>query len=284
MPALDVDFHDDRISMLYWYPRIETLDVPLPETGFFNIENTETTFDIRDGDDSIESDEVSVDGVDMGGLLQTLENIPVEDIQALIEDLPSEKAHIRSDWKASRLAGGEGRALTTDPRRIHEQVMQLIDSMAMTGFPHRSLVVREWIDVDELAESYAASICPEVRFIVDEGEVLDGFVDVYEDDFDNSFTDEEAAAVLEDLEARLDADYDKLSSWAGTVAEELDDTGWSVDFVQDTDGNWYITDMALYGLYWSDDKDCWHNISHIPSGKPYNLEETIPESLPETKE
>lgn len=272
MPALDVDFHDDRISMLHWYPRIEHLDIPLPETEFFSIDGTETTFEICEG------------GVDMETLLETMENIPVNEIQEIVRELPTEKAHIRSDWKASRLAGGEGRKITTEPKLIHEQVMHLIDSMAMTGFPSRSLVVREWVEVDAIAESYTSSICPEIRFIVDEGEVLGGFVDVYEDDFDSSFTPEETEEILADLEERLAADYDQLESWAKTVAEELDETGWSVDFIQDVDGNWHITDMALYGLYWSDNKDKWHNISHIPSGKPYNLEENIPEELPETKE
>lgn len=272
MPALDVDFHDDRISMLYWYPRIKELDVPLPETELFSIDGTETTFEIQEG------------GLDMDKLIETMQNIPVEDIQELVESLPTENAHIRSDWKASRLAGGEGRKITPEPKFIHEQVMHLIDSMAMTGFPSRSLVVREWIEVDELARSYDAGICPEVRFIIDEGEVLGGFVDVYEDDFDRSFSPEEAEEILDELEQRLENNYDQIESWAKAIAEELDDTGWSVDFIQDVDGNWHITDMALYGLYWSEKKDKWHNISHIPAGKPYNLEEHIPDELPNSKE
>lgn len=272
MPALDVDFHDERISMLYWYPRIEDLDIPIPETEFFSLDGTDSTFEIQKG------------GLDMDQLLETMQNIPVNDIQAKVESLPTEKAHIRSDWKASRLSGGEGRKITTEPKVIHEQVMHLIDSMAMTGFPSRSLVVREWVEVDEIARSYDAGICPEVRFIVDEGDVLGGFVDIYEDDFDTSFTTEEAEAILAELESRLEEDYDQLESWAKLIAEELDDTGWSVDFIQDESSNWHLTDMALYGLYWSEDKGKWHHISHIPEGKPYNLEENVPDELPETKE
>lgn len=271
MPALDVDFHDNRVSMLYWYPRIEDLDVPLPETEFFSIDGTSSTFEIKD------------DGVDMDMLMETLDNIPVGEIKEKVESLPTEKAHIRSDWKASRLAGGEGQKITTDPQLIHEQVLHLIDSMAMSGFPSRSLVVREWIDIDELCRSYTSGISPEVRFIVDEGEVLGGFVDVYEDDFDSSFSQEEVNSILEELEGRLEEDYEQLESWAKSIAEELDETGWSVDFVQDTEGDWYLTDMALYGLYWNEKKEKWHHISHIPPGKPYNLEENIPEKLPSEK-
>lgn len=271
MPALDVDFHDHRISMLYWYPRIEDLDVPTPETEFFSLEGAEDTFELREG------------GVDMEQLISTLESIPVEEISQMVESLPTEKAHIRSDWKASRLAGGEGRKITTEPRVIHEQVLHLIDSMVMTGFPHRALAVREWVEVDELATSYDASICPEIRFILDEGAVRGGFVDVYEDDFDSSFTQDEANNILDEIWNRFDEDAGQLEEWAHRIATELDDTGWSVDFIQDTDGNWHITDMALYGLYWSDEKEKWHNISHIPEGKHYNLEENIPDSLPESK-
>lgn len=271
MPALDVDFHDERISMLHWYPRIKDLPVPVPQTEFFNLDGSTSTMELREG------------GLDMEQVIESLENIPAEEIAETVASFPTEKAHIRSDWKASRLAGGEGRAITNDPRIIHEEVLQLIDSMVMTGFPHNSLVVREWITVDELARSYNKSICPEVRVIVDEGEVLGSFLDVYEDEFDMSFTTEEITACMNKLTERFENNRTKLEDWASVIARELDETGWSIDFIQDTNGDWHITDMALYGLYWSEDKQKWHNISHVPTEKPYNLEENTPEALPETK-
>jgi len=269
MPAIDVEFHDERISMLYWFPCIRGLNVPIVQTEFFSL-NTESTFELRG------------DGSDLNQFAETLNGIPVDEISNFVGDLPTEKAHIRSDLKASRLAGGEGRTITRDHRVIHEQVMHLVDSMNMMNVPFRSLVVRELIDVDEVARSYNTFICPEVRFIVDEGEVLDGFVDVCEEDFDTSFTEKEVQTILDDFNQRLDSEYEKLSLWAEIVAEEMSDTGWSIDFIQDSNGKWYIIDMALYGLYWNELKNQWKNISHIPTGKPYNLEENLPDSLPET--
>lgn len=274
MPAIDVEFHDERNSMHYWYSKVAPLAVPMPETEFFSLGDMgDGTFDVFDSA-----------GVDVERLLSLMQNIPVKEIAAVVETLPSDTAHIRSDYKASRMAGGEGREITADHKHIHEQVLQLIDSMLMMGFPKRSLAVREWIDVQSYGDSYMSSIVPEVRFIVDEGEVLGGFVDVYEDDFDSSFTPEEREEILQDITASFEADYDQLETYAKRVAEAVDETGWSVDFIQDTAGDWYLTDMGLYGLYWNEAKDRWHNISHIPSGKPYNLEENLPETLPDDPE
>lgn len=271
MPAIDVSFHDDRNSMHYWYSQVEQLAVPMPETEFFALGDMgDGTFDVFESD-----------GVDVEHLISLMQNIPVEEIASVVERLPSETAHIRGDYKASRMAGGEGRKITADHKHIHEQVLQLIDSMMMMGFPKRSLAVREWIDVQSYGESYMSSIVPEVRFIVDEGEVLGGFVDVYDDDFDSSFTETERNEILQDITKAFNSDYEELQQYAKRVAEQLDDTGWSVDFIQDTDGNWYLTDMGLYGLYWNEAKDRWHNISHIPSGKTYNLEENLPDTLPD---
>jgi len=267
MPALDVDFHDERISMLYWYPKIADLNVPVLETEFFSLNDSQSTFEIQEG------------GIDTKQLIETLETIPVEEIKQTVEALPTEKAHIRSDWKSSMLIGGEGVTINAEEKVIHEQVLHLIDSMVMTGFPHNSLVVREWVELEELTTSYNRSINPEVRVIVDEGEVIDSFVDVYEDDFDSSFSQDEIDTYLNKLTARLEKNRNQIENWAKIIAEELDETGWSIDFIQDTNGNWHITDMALYGLYWSEEKNKWHNISHIPSGKQYNLEENIPSSL-----
>lgn len=271
MPAIDVDFLDRRNSLIYWYPRIKHLDLPLPKTSVYRLDEGVSTFDLEFGDIPSEMD----------GLL---DNLPVQDIIEFIEnDLPMDKANIRSGYKSSQLLGGEGAVIVSDPEIIRREVMFLADSMVMADFPPNELVVREWVDIEVMAEGYDSHIGPEVRFIVDEGDVIGSFVDIYEQEFPISFDEDEATEIIDNVRERLDKDYSKLHSWAKDVAVELDETGWSIDFVQDVNGDWYLTDMGLYGLYWNSKKDRWHNISQIPADKPYNLAENLPEGLPERK-
>lgn len=49
----------------------------------------------------------------------------------------------------------------------------------------------------------------------------------------------------------------------------------------DTDGNWVATDMAVNALYYSEDKERWHNLSEHQEGSPYNLEEQLGDVFPE---
>jgi hypothetical protein len=272
MPAIDVSFTDSRNSMLHWYPRLENISVPCPATEFFSLNQASSSIELIEG------------GVETDALMETLSDIPVEEISSKVEELPTEKSHIRGDFKSSSLAGGEGREIIADNKVIHEQVLHLLDSLLMSGFPKQALVVREWVDVDTIAESYMGHIAPEVRFIVDGGEVLGGFVDVYEEEFDSSFSEQDVKNILSDLEETFEENYDYLKEIAEKVAKEFDETGWSVDFIQDTEGSWHITDMAIYGLYWNESKDAWHSISHVPEDKSYNLAENLPDNLPDEPE
>lgn len=266
MPAIGASFADDRISMTHWYPRIAELDgVRVPETYLFQLGDPDAPMAI---------------GGDVDGLMELLNSIPTEEIAAAVDDLPTEHAHIRGDYKASRLAGGEGRVINTNPKTIDEEILQLLDSHFMMGLPLRALAVRELVDVEVLAESYTGKICPEIRFIVDEGEVIDWFVDVYEDDFASSFDAAEVESILSDIQHRAEDDERHLQEMAQTVATELDDTGWSIDFIQSEDGEWMLTDMALYGLWWHEEESRWKNISHIPAEKTYNLETNPSEQVP----
>ena len=47
---------------------------------------------------------------------------------------------------------------------------------------------------------------------------------------------------------------------AEKVAEEFDNSTWAVDFVMDTNGNWYCLEMNLNGVRWSDELGKWMNM------------------------
>lgn len=301
MPEIGVSFTDERISMLHWYPRVESLDVPVVETTLFELDNITSTFD------------AAADAEGVSRLQAFLDSLPIEDIISAIEALDSDVAHIRGDYKSSSYGGPDGAYAAPNERSVHENLLHLVDSMVMQNTPLNALCIREHLDLYTVLEESHYTIHPEIRFIVDEGEVLGWFVDVYEGDFPPAYRDEKAEesseldGLLGDLDEELSEDEDdappetqgtyteyideiralaeadeaQLEEWAQRIATELDDSGWSVDFVMDENGDWHMTDMALYALYWNEDAGRWQNLSHVRSGEPYNLEENPPEDLPE---
>lgn len=315
MPEIGIDFADERISMCHWYPKIADLDVPVPETELFELSRLEG--ELGQVSDASLDDTVSRLG-------EFIESLPNEEILEAIQSLPSDTAHIRGDYKASRLGGSDGARVASNPKSIHENLIHLVDANVMMNEPLNAVCVREHLDLKPIFDEGMYSVHPEIRFIVDEGEVLGWFVDVYEDDFPSRIREKEAnnedecsesvtselgelleeaeetveeeleglddseeepekyaSEYIEEIRELAEEDEEKLTTWARRIAEELDDTGWSVDFVLTEDGEWYMTDMALYALYWSEDKGKWLNLSHIRSGEPYNLEENPPASLPD---
>lgn len=267
MPEIGTSFIDDRISMTHWHPQISDIDsVRQPDTHLFKLEGVSSPMELLGSPEQMK---------------ETVENIPVDDIIEAVDALPGDIAHIRGDYKAARLAGGEGTRINTDPGVITKECLELLDSCFMMNEPITALAVREYIEMETLVDDHMASIHPEIRFIVDEGDVLGWFVDVHADDFPLSVSEDEQQEILADIQSRAEAAEEELTDMAAAVAEELDDSGWSVDFIQSESGEWYLTDMALYGLWWDENASQWRNISHIPDNAPYNLETNTPEWVPD---
>jgi hypothetical protein len=109
--------------------------------------------------------------------------------------------------------------------------------------------------------------------------VLDGFVDVHSSELRGA-TRTQKETILSDLSEVLETDYALLESYAQSIAEQLPESGWSVDFIQTVSGEWYCIDMSLYGIYWNERESNWHNISHIPEENPFNIIENRESIIP----
>lgn len=260
MPEIDASYHDPRISMEYWWPRLSKLDVPTPETELIDITHDEET----DGFPlSWETDEI---------------------IDAM-ESFPTDRAFVRTDRKSASILE-EGSFLHA-PKKDHIDltVLKLLDMSMMGDLPFNSIAVREWLDVDAYAEGYGAPIGPEVRFFIDEGEVLCSHLRTTPEDFDTS-VDDPTDILVEMGAAHMSAEKE-LREYAQMIADEFNESGWSVDFLQTEDGSWYCTDMAIYGLYYfdmDDDESKWKSISYHEPGCEHNLETNPPDHLPEHPE
>ena len=256
MPEIDVSYHDPRISIEYWWPRLAELDVPTPETELVPIEFT-----------------------DEGPRWET------DALVEAVDSFESDHAFLRSDRKAANVITEAAYVHSATPEAVDNTAMRALLQMSDMDIPPSSFAIREWLDLDTHAQCYARPVAPEVRVFVDEGDVLCHHLRPTRDDLDRSVDDPEA--MLDDLREVVEADWETVRPYAERVAKEFDDSGWSVDFVRTEAGDWYCTDMALYGLYYYDmprGESCWKSVSYHESGCPHNLEEPLPDDLPEEPE
>lgn len=290
MPEIDVDFHDNRLSMNYWWPRMESLDVPTPETELVGL-------DVIRGDDT----------ANLNPLISACDNIDADEY------------FLRGDLKSADYLDEGGFLNSTNEEQVEYVVHNLLSSVLLSDMPTRSIAVREQLNLDEWANSYGCPVSPEVRVFIDNGDVIcyhlradgseirlpketptedssdevDSFEETEEDllsileedesDDDTSDEDERIDEMLSEMRALIEDEWDeKIRPHAETVAEEFNQTGWSVDFLRTEDGEWYQSDMALYGLYYNEmTNNGWTSLSAHPPDCEHNLEENPPDNLPD---
>jgi len=269
------EFTDPRIKLSYWYPQLDSR-IPTPDTEIIPSESLDN-YSSKIGLELSESEMKEVIPPDL-----------LEDVRSAYRNLNAKKVHLRSDWKSSIFTDDREVLWSSEITHILEELHHLRTSLIMSRFPATSIVLRDYLDLEPLyVSSYGPDIYSEVRFIIEEGTVCNGFVDIHKSDFvgASNTTQEE---VVQTVQTKLESDYDLLEKYANYAAQSLPESSWSIDFVEDSAGDWYCVDMSLYGIYWSEDKNRWHNISHIPENNPYNpvtqRTDKIPQSPPQSKD
>jgi len=233
------DFHDERIAMGYWFPKLQQANVRVPVTEPLPLD--------FDEDGSPEWD--------------------TEVAAEIVENLGAE-AFVRTEFKSAQMHLEEGSHIhSAEADEIDRTLMELVSQQAMMQMPlGEKLYLREWLDLDW--NSYARnSLHPEVRAFIRDGEVVCHHPRL-------EWDDDEAAGVVysEQAEDLIERDWnDEIRPMAERVAEEFDGDGWfSVDFVCTTDYEWYCTDMALDALYERDGEV--RGISEHPGNCEHDVE------------
>lgn len=250
MDAPQASFTDDRIDMAYWYPKVAELDVPTPET--YSVELFENGEGRPDWD--------------------------TERAAHIVEKLGGE-AFIRSGYKSAQMAMSGSHIPNTNHEAIDETIAELLSQHVMMSLPTGGNVwLRTNLDVNFCAYT-RENLVPEVRVFIRDGDVvchhprLEGFDDHPEHK-------ETAIDYIESAWEREYAEYEpeehrkeSLKTYAERVADEMDGW-WSVDFIMDRDGDWWLTDMALDALYDASDrgKDEMRSISEHPGDCEHQIE------------
>lgn len=220
-------------SMENWWPRVQDLGIPLPET--VRLEATK---------------EPIMDGMELA--------VPDKsDVAEAVRQVGGPPAFIRSDQTASKHQMGNGSKVTTDDP---EEMMlgSLYEAHLGFGAPKPSCYyVREWLDLYHEFRSFANSETPvaaEVRTFILDGEYYDGEFYWPEDAiWDHAATEDDWPALLEKTRDRAMLDKGIWKQMSETVATEFDTGYWSVDFALGDNGTWYLLDMARGELSWHPD-------------------------------
>lgn len=270
-----VEFFDERNQLSHWFPRLNSVDIPTIETEILELEDS-------GGEELLDEQDIELMNILMtenpGVALAFFGRPDFDTMQEFVEETDSGQAFLRGDYKSATNLGSGSHIENPSKKTLAGTVMHQLQDRIMSSMPLFSpIAIRERLDLDFYPDG-RPTLHPEVRFFIGDGEVLYHFPRVSKETF-ASATD--GVAHYQRVINAINDNVDQLYEWAHQAAQEFDDSSWSLDFVMDTDGNWIATDMAVNGLYYSEDKERWHNLSEHQEGSPYNLEEQLEEVFPE---
>lgn len=231
------DFEDEHGRLSYYWDRLQSLDVPVPNTTFVALGETESGYDWD-----------------------------TDKVLDFMETNDYDRAFVRTERKAATVRLREGSFIyRRDADAIDGTVESLLNQNDQQWWPHGGgLVVREWVDLD-FCSFPTHSHHPSIRFFVDDAEVVgqtphdpDPYEMVCEGHYDY------LESVLDDVEFETPREY------AERIAEEFDGSTWGVDFALDTRGNWYCTEFNFNGVYWNRAEEKYWNTCGQGDNEPWS--------------
>lgn len=243
-------------SAQYWYPPLAQLEPDLP----VNVPDSEfVEYDFME----------SLSLVDA----EMPDDLPWGEFTMKVGEI-GYPAFVRTDQKSVKHAG-PGAYRATEPDDIPTILAVLTDHHVKANRHPSALMIREWVNINAqfrafdglpIGREYRVFASPnEVHckhFYWPEEAIEDGRGTPTSMDGDTTLTDDEWRHRLNSLDALSEGELHDLhdsatrAAYALNVADHIDDdTAWSVDFAQDTGGDWWLIDVALAEDSWHPD-DC----------------------------
>lgn len=223
-----------RSSMLYWWPKVQDLNIPMPKT----VIPVEMSF--WDWLKPLDGEHLPNDA--LGIITEAADNLGYP-------------LFMRSDLTSSK-HDYENTCFVNNKDSLVGNLVNLIDNNAAYDLPMQAIVLREFIELEYLFKAFhGLPIAKERRYFVQDGEVLIHHP-YWPDDamqFRGYLVPNEWRAKLHDLNTETEEEVELLSGYAEQISSRLDDA-WSVDFAKGTDGKWYFIDAAVAHESWVDDK------------------------------
>lgn len=221
----------DKNSMLYWWPKIETLPIPQPRTIAVNVSRR------------------LVEGV-ADGIMYSL--------PATLADAARQLGYpvfIRSDYLAGKHHWKDTCYVATEDD-LASHVYRVIEETLtcdMLGKPVKAIIFREFIPMESRFTAFYGNmpVNPERRYFVRDGKVICHHPYWIEDALARSKRPSvpnwrELARVMNHESPN---EIEQLSAYAEMVSQRFDGY-WSVDFCKAKDGRWLLIDMAMGDESW----------------------------------
>lgn len=219
----------DKNSMLYWYPRIKSFDIPQPKTIFSEKKDWHFWAEFLDNP----------------GIMS---NEDFEKICALADSI-GYPLFMRTD-----LASGKHNFNKTCFIRTRNELKSHIPELVEENFMHdllfTSLVFREYIQLESDFTAFWGElpVARERRYFIKGNKVLCHHPYWIEDAIQKPSLSN-WKEVLQGLNTETEDEIKILTNYANEVANALNGY-WSVDFAHAKNGEWFLIDMALGLASW----------------------------------
>ena len=237
----------DRNSMLYWWPLVVDLGIPMPET-----EIVELGLSMKDIYGLVDGEKESA--LKMDARIPAIEDAVVK--VRLPAFLRTDFTSGKHEWKST--------CYYDATRPIRHHISELVNYSSICDLTMNAIVVRQYIPMQSAftAFSGAMPVNPERRYFVRDGAVechhpywiADALLEQWAETGQSRLPDD-WLELLHCVNTETDEEVAILIEYATTIAEamEYEHNYWSVDFCKAADGRWIFIDMATGERSWHQD-------------------------------
>jgi hypothetical protein len=215
---------ENENSMLYWFPRIENLGIPIPRTAM------------------IKSRLSYADACDM---VDGKKNSRVEVLFEQVEEAASSFAFpvfLRGDQSANKHDWNKS-CYVVAPARLRSAMVNITEFAFIVDIGIAGYAIREFLDLDWRFKAFnGMPIAAERRYFVRDGNV-ECWHPYWPETAIERPTSKNWLQELRELQAPRPGEVELLARHAETIGKALGGY-WSVDFCRHSNGTWYVTDMA----------------------------------------
>lgn len=229
----------EKTSMLYWWPKVKDLDIPVPKTEIVEVPYDDLVA-LLDGKRLSPQDEERL--IEAGGKV----GYPLF--------LRTDMASAKHQWERT--------CFVPKVEELFKHIWALIDETLAAGMfgelDPSALVFREWLVLDSAFTAFKGlPISRERRYFVRDGIVECHHPYWVEEAIARSYllpTEKNWRQLLAALNQETPDEFGILGPYAASVGKTLGGY-WSVDFACSQDGFWYLIDMAEGERSWHPEHD-----------------------------
>jgi hypothetical protein len=219
----------DKTSLLYWWPKIKDLEIPVPRTEIQKLPDGYRCefWKVLDG-------KAKWPPVWFSDTIELVSQIGYP-------------LFMRTDLYSAKHSWGDI-CFVEESDKLLSHIWRLLEASEMVSLGYEALVLREYILLESAFTAFAGDlpIAKERRYFVRDGDVICHHPYWPADAIEQSyFLPEESdwKELLVQLNQEDEVEIALLSDYACGVSEKLEGY-WSVDFAKGQDGIWYLIDMA----------------------------------------